>query len=192
MPDDTGAADAQGAGAAQPQGGAAQAQGADAQQAQGASAGGSGPTSAELQAKVAELERDNAKYREAQRKREAAEQASADAKRTEQERIAELERKLQDSERRDQERAVDARITEAARALGFRNPELATRLIDRSSLDVDDGRIRNVDSLLRKLLEREPYLARPAGDFGGGPRGTPAGSGNDVNAAIRRAAGRPG
>lgn len=192
MPETTGAAEAQGASAAQPQGGAAQAHGADAQQAQGASADKGGPSLAELQAKVAELERDNAKYRSAERDRQKALDAETAAKRTSEERMAALERQLAEATTREQGRILDGLITAAASRLGFRSPDLAARLVDRSALDVDEsGKPRNLDAVLKGILDKEPYLGKAATDFGGGPRGgTPQGT--DMNALIRRAAGRPG
>lgn len=84
-------------------------------------------------------------------------------------------------------------ILESATRAGFRNPELAYRLVDVDSLEFDnDGRPKGVDAALRKLLEADPYLGKaPAGgDFGGGPRGGGNGDGQDMNAFIRRAAGR--
>lgn len=81
---------------------------------------------------------------------------------------------------------------EAARKLGFRNPEIAHRLISDSEVEFTEaGEPKNVDTLLTKIATSDPYLVngKPgAPDLGGGPRGTPPGL--DVNTMIRRAAGR--
>lgn len=107
------------------------------------------------------------------------------------ERIAELERENADLVARAQESVVRMAVLDAASRLGFRSPELAFRALDRSGIEFkEDGSPRNVEKLLRELLEREPYLGKPAGapDFGGGPRGqTPAG-GSDMNTLLRAAA----
>lgn len=118
------------------------------------------------------------------------------AKLSESERLtAERDKAIADLAAKDGEiRNLTARtvILEAATKAGFRNPELAYRLIDVGSLEFgSDGKPKGVDQELRKLLEKEPYLAKGqgSGDFGGGPRGG-AGGGVDMNDMIRRATGR--
>jgi len=113
---------------------------------------------------------------------EAEKQASDEAKLTETERtalrISELERKLVEREAAVQERTVLAATVESAARLGFANPRLAYRLLDRNAIEYDtDGAPTNVEPLLRELLRAEPYLtaahARPTGSIDGGTRGSP-------------------
>jgi predicted kinase len=93
-----------------------------------------------------------------------------------------------------QVKSFQLRITtaEAARRLGFRNPEIAHRLLDVSRVEyTDEGQPKNIESLLTKVAESDPYLVtgRPGTpDLGAGPRGTPPGA--DINSMIRRATGR--
>jgi hypothetical protein len=86
---------------------------------------------------------------------------------------------------------VHAATVEAATRLGFRSPDVAYRLIDRAEIEfAEDGSPKNIEKLLKAVLEREPYLAKPtgSGDFGGGNRGpTPSGQ-PDMNTLLRRAA----
>lgn len=82
---------------------------------------------------------------------------------------------------------------ETARRLGFRNPEIAHRLISPSDVEYNpEGVPKNIDNLLAKIAESDPYLVTGRGgqpaDLGGGPRGSATGP--DVNTMIRRAAGR--
>jgi len=133
------------------------------------------------------------KLREREEKDEAARRAAmTDLERTAAERD---EARAAAAERERTIRHLTARTTifEAATKAGFRNPELAYRLVDLDTLEyTDDGTPKGVDAALRKVLERDPYLAsaKGGGDFGGGPRGGGDGSGQDMNAFIRRAAGR--
>lgn len=79
----------------------------------------------------------------------------------------------------------------AARKLGFKNPDLAFRLVASGSVEYDEkGQPKNVERLLEDLAKADPYLTTTTGDWGGGPRGTPADGGQDMNTLIRRAAGR--
>ena len=108
------------------------------------------------------------------------------------ERIAELEREKADLIARSQESTVRMVVLDAAARLGFRSPELAFRALDRSALEFkDDGTPRNVEKLLNELLEREPYLGKPAGapDFGGGPRGRTPSNTPSMNDLLRAARG---
>ena len=82
---------------------------------------------------------------------------------------------------------------EAARRLGFRNPEIAHRLVSDSEVEyTDEGSPKNIDVLLTKIATSDPYLLNGKGatppDLGGGPRGTATGT--DINSMIRRATGR--
>jgi hypothetical protein len=69
-------------------------------------------------------------------------------------------------------------------------PEILLALLDRDAVEWgQDGTPKGLERQLRSIVEAHPKLARSAPDFGGGQRGaTP--SGTDMNAFIRRAAGR--
>lgn len=186
MPTDTtGATDIQGVEDAQPQGGAAPAQGADAQQAQGASADQSG-TGGESSTKIAALERDNARYRRKLTELEASIKDTGGAAAAELEqarqRVTDLEGQLSDL-------TVRMAAMSVATRLGFKDPEDAYALLDRSKLELaDDGHPRNIETLLKATLERKPYLGRALPDLGGGPRGgTPSGQ-PSMNDLLRAAA----
>lgn len=77
--------------------------------------------------------------------------------------------------------------------------DLAVRADQFAGLKVtDDGDIEGLDAAVADFKKAMPDLfkaapaANGAPDFGGGPRGTPAGAGTDMNRLIRLAAGRPG
>jgi hypothetical protein len=179
MPDTTSATEAQAAEGAQPQEGTTGA----AQVAEPSL----DPTA--LQRELAEARREAAKYRTDLRKVTDAQLSESERL---QRRVTELEQERAESAARDRERAIGLAALEAAGRLGFRDPDLAVRLVDPSAVEVsDDGSPKNVERLLADVLARSPYLARPgtAADFGGGVRGSGP-SGTDMNRLIRRAAGR--
>jgi hypothetical protein len=74
--------------------------------------------------------------------------------------------------------------------------DLAVKADEFSALKVtDDGDVEGLSGAVDAFKKARPDLFKaPSGggapDFGGGPRGTPAGAGQDMNALIRRAAGR--
>jgi hypothetical protein len=123
--------------------------------------------------------------------------AEEDAKRTEAERLEKQNADLKAANAKlleqMQERTVRLTTVEAAARLGFRNPEVAYKLLDIADIEfTDSGDPKNVEKLLKALLEKEPYLAKPAGagDFGGGNRGpTPSGK-PDMSTLIKRGFGR--
>lgn len=188
MAEATGAAEVQGAEAATPTGSEVPVQGTEPESVQGTPEVGL-PTVEALQAKIEDLTRDNVAYRERERLR----QAEAPQVETLTSRIAELESQLSSERQGRQEQSLRlASVTEAQR-LGFRNPDLAYRLLDASSVDFgENGSPRNVAKLLQDVAKADPYLLVTT-DFGGGTRGeSPAsGASSDMNAIIRRASGRP-
>lgn len=200
MPDtNTGAASAQAAGTAQPQAGTvspSQAEGAQSAQAAGATAESGTGDVTRLTSENADLRKENASFRTRLKALEKAEEDRQTASLSDIEkrdrRIAELEREVADHAARSQESTVRMAVLDAAARLGFRSPELAFRALDRSGIEFkDDGTPKNVEKLLRELLEREPYLGKPAGapDFGGGPRGTTPSGTPDMNTLLRAARG---
>ena len=76
--------------------------------------------------------------------------------------MTELEQERAESAARDRERAIRLAALEAAAKLGFRDPDLAVRLVDPASVEFrDDGTPKDVERLLADVLARSPYLARP-------------------------------
>ena len=108
------------------------------------------------------------------------------------ERAAELEKELEaerDGRRTDR---LELATATAARKLGFRSPELAFRLIGAGEVKYDDdGKPTNVDELLKAVAKQDPYLVNGKPDFGGGPRGEPAGGATDMNASSAAPQGAP-
>lgn len=197
MPDSAGATEAQVADSAQPQVGTdspSQAEGARKAQAAGAT-GESGTVQADaMLLELAELRKEAAKYRTENKRLTDAQKAADDAKLSEADRLQrqldELKAQNADLLAREKESIFQRAATAAATKLGFRNPDLAARLLDRSSVDFNDaGQPRNLERLLGEVLKAEPYLGRSAPDFGGGNRGAVP-QGTDMNAFIRRSAGR--
>jgi hypothetical protein len=150
-----------------------------------------------LQRELTEARQEAAKHRTELNRYREAETAAADAAKSELQKAmdrAEAAEKARD-EGLSQVKAYELRLAtvEAARRLGFRNPEIAHRLVSTSDVEyTTEGAPKNIDQLLHKIAESDPYLVsgqagKPA-DLGGGPRGTAPGP--DVNAMIRRAAGR--
>ncbi|MEJ5222841.1 MAG: phage scaffolding protein [Anaerolineales bacterium] len=110
-----------------------------------------------------------------------------------QKRLAELERAQADWERERQEIMLQRHIENAAAKLGIVDPEAAWKLIDLKEVDFDDdGKPKNVETLLKALIQKKPYLAnnpqfaRSAG-AGNGAGGKAHYSMNDF---IRRSSGR--
>lgn len=142
-----------------------------------------------LQRELAEARREAARYRTDLRK--ATDGQLSEAERL-QRRVTELEAEREQVLARERERSIRYAAIEAASKLGFRDPDLAVRLIDPAAVELrDDGTPKNVEKLLSEVLARSPYLGRTgiAPDFGGGQRGATV-SGTDMNSLIRRAAGR--
>jgi hypothetical protein len=142
-----------------------------------------------LQRELAEARREAAKHRTDLRRVTDAQLSEAERL---QRRVTELEAEREQVLAREKDRAIRYAALEAAAKLGFRDPDLAIRLIDPSAVETkDDGTPKNVERLLADVLARSPYLGRTgvASDFGGGQRGASA-SGTDMNSLIRRAAGR--
>lgn len=109
------------------------------------------------------------------------------------ERITELERERDQFASARREDSLRIAAMTAARKLGYRNPDLAFRLIATGAVDYDEaGQPRNVERLLDEIAKADPYLVGNATDYGGGPRGKASGSDTDMNSLIRKAAGRPG
>lgn len=106
------------------------------------------------------------------------------------ERIAELERTNSELVAKRREDALRLAASAEARKLGFRNPDIAHRLVAGTVEFDDSGTPKNLDRLLADIAKSEPYLVNGTTDFGGGPRGSAPATGQNMNDAIRRAAGR--
>jgi hypothetical protein len=196
--DNPGAADPQAGTTTQPQAGTSSSgQAPGAQTAQAASAAAASGTGTADQSAAVISERDEARREAATlrtklRELERAAEAKAKADQTDQERIAALEKRLAEADAREREFSIGTAITTAANRMGFRNPELAGPLVRPQIQLDDDGKPKNLDTLLKGLLQRDPYLAKASPDFGGGNRGAgkPGDENATMNALIRRAAGR--
>jgi hypothetical protein len=192
MTEPNGAAPAQVADGAQPQAG-------NGAPPAGASQGGTQLTDVSaLQKELDDARKEAAQSRTRLKGYEDAESARAEAAKSELQKAterAEAAEKARD-EGLSQVKSFQLRLStvEAARRLGFRNPDIAHRLISESDVEFTaEGAPKNIDQLLTKIGQSDPYLltTKPgAPDLGGGPRGTAPGE--DVNTMIRRAAGRQG
>jgi len=141
-----------------------------------------------LRSEAKALRERNAALEEAERKR-----ADADKSESERnaERIAALERERDDERQARREMALQVATIGAARKLNFRDPDLAPRLVATADVEFDDGGTpTNVDRLLSDVAKQHPYLVNGTPDFGGGHRGQPPDKGGDMNAWLRRKAGR--
>jgi hypothetical protein len=105
-------------------------------------------------------------------------------------RIKELENEQAGASARERERNLRVAAIESATTLKFRNPSLAWRLLDPAEVKYeDDGTPKNVESLLKKIAEAEPYLVSASGsDFGGGNRGKTPGQAPSMDELLRAAA----
>ena len=108
-----------------------------------------------------------------------------------QRRVTELEAEREAIATRDRERAIRLAALEAAARLGFRDPDLAVRLVDPSAVELQGRRDAQERGAPARRGARPLALPRPAGAAptsavasGTGPSGT------DMNSLIRRAAGR--
>lgn len=95
-----------------------------------------------------------------------------------------------------QVRRSEVRAALSAAGLSSSMLDLAAKADEFANLKVtDEGDVQGLDQAIADFKKSTPDLfkAPPSGkapDLGGGPRGTPAGSGADLNSFIRRAAGR--
>lgn len=159
--------------------------------------GGQVPTVEELQAEITRLRADNKELRSenAQRRVEAkdlrdevekaktagtGDMSKVDAK------VTALEQGLQVAN----ERAVNAEIKAAAAKAGFKNPDAAVKLLDRSKLLIDGSDVKNASDVLAELAKSDPYLvgADPAGSGDAGA-GNPSGNPQDFSSLVRQAFG---
>jgi hypothetical protein len=125
------------------------------------------PDVAQLLNEIKALRRENAKWRTQLRGVEEAQQAKARAEMTELERLqAELREAQEARTRAEQDRrqvAIRSQVVTAAAKAGFNDPEDAYRMLDASTLDVDDnGTAGGLDVALKDLLKTKPYLAKQA------------------------------
>ena len=146
-----------------------------------------------LEREVQELRKENAGHRKRSEALEREKQQAAQAGMSEAEKAAARAQELEDQNRQLssalQEQRVEAATVAAATKLNYRNPELASRLLDRSAIEYDEGgKPKNVEALLRALASSEPYLVKgQAGDFGGGNRGAAPESKPGMNELLRAA-----
>ena len=160
------------------------------QEAQNTTGQGAGDTEQEqaqpdvdaLLREIKALRKENAKWRTQLRSTEEQQQAKAKAEMTELERLQTELREAQDARTRAEQArlqtAVKAQVIAAAAKAGYNDPEDAYRMIDPSTLDVDDdGAVGGLDEAVKTLLKSKPYLAKqatgtysPTNPAGGAPR----------------------
>lgn len=179
------------AGGQEPQAGSGQAPAAGAQQQP--STESPDDRAARLERELGEARKEAASYRTKASALERAQAEAAQAGMTEAERTAakqaELERANTELLGQLREQGVRTAAVEAATKLGYRSPDVAYRLLNRAELEFNDaGQPKNVERLLRELLQAEPYLGKAAGaDYGGGQRGTTPSGAPDMNELLRAA-----
>lgn len=82
----------------------------------------------------------------------------------------------------------------SAVTLGFQNPDIAVRLIDREKVEWDDdGQPANIENLLKVIAEKDPYLLRappPPGNVNAGDGRKPSPPPASMSDLIREKAGR--
>jgi hypothetical protein len=108
-----------------------------------------------------------------------------------QKRLAELERAQADWERERQEIMLQRHIENAAVKLGIIDTEAAWKLIDLKEVDFDDdGKPKNVEALLKALIQKKPYLANNLARNAGAGNGAGGKAHYSMNDFIRRSSGR--
>ncbi len=108
-------------------------------------------------------------------------------------RVAELEKELGEANGKVESVTIGTAITEAAQAAGAIRPDVVAKLIDRSEVKRDDdGKPTNLKDLLAAATKSYPELFQAHGGRGSANGGNTGGAGDDddMNARIRRAAGR--
>lgn len=75
------------------------------------------------------------------------------------EKVAALEKRIEDLTTKNKEAVINQAITAAAMKAGVKNPSLIVKLIDRGQLEIgDDGIVTGADTQIKQLLEADPYL----------------------------------
>jgi len=144
---------------------------------------------------VARLKAEAADYRKRLRELESKVKADEEAKMTEQERLqkrlSELERAQADWERERHEIMLQRHIENVAAKLGIVDPEAAWKLIDLKEVDFDDdGKPKNIEALLKTLIQKKPYLANNFARSAGAGNGAGGKAHYSMNDFIRRSSGR--
>lgn len=180
-----GAAGGQGSTGTEGQGSDTATQGAGGAGGAGQGAGGGKFSSLEeAERAVAEREAENAKYRERVRKLEEAEAARQreGMSELEQAKAAQAEAEAKAKKAADDLAKRDFRddATVVARKLGFRDPELAHRLVGREDVTDDEGAVdkAKLEKALKAELQAHGYLGTGGGGDGGGGRRRDGGGGS--------------
>jgi chromosome segregation ATPase len=107
-------------------------------------------------------------------------------------RLAALEKQLEDERGARKNLQTKTSLITAATKAGAMHPEKVIRLVDVTDEDLeDDGSLRSGLNPFKTLKEEIPELFKNSrGSADGGPRGKSADGAADMNAAIRRMAGR--
>ncbi len=140
---------------------------------------------------LAKVNREAASYRRQLREVQSKLKEFEDAEKTEIERLKGREETLNQELTKARADARDLRVWILAEKVGIAPAarQDATRLLDWSTIeDPDDA--TGLEQALRDLVKNRPYLIGPGGTGADGGSGGGVGPGVDMNAAIRRAAGR--
>ena len=118
-----------------------------------------------LMTEVKSLRREAASWRTKLRQAEEAEEQRRRAEMTELERLkADLEAERQARAQAEEQRRgqlIRTQVVTAAARIGFNDPDDALRMIDASSLEVDDqGAVDGLDAALQALAKAKPYLIK--------------------------------
>lgn len=126
-----------------------------------------GRSAADIERELKEVRAEAAKYRTAQRDLEARLKKYDDDKLSDTDRLSkaaqESEKKAFEAESRLQEALLRIAVEREARKLNVVDEDAAYRLLDISTVEYDDqGKPRNVESLLKTLVKDKPYLIKAA------------------------------
>lgn len=138
-----------------------------------------GPDLTTLQKELRDARKEAAAFRTKLKQYEDTDAAAKQAQMSEAERLqaqlAELQRGIEERDRRLKEADLRDAVKGAATRLGFADPADALAMLDRDAIEyTDDGRPRNLDHVLGEIIRSKPYLkasftATP--DLGQGNRG---------------------
>lgn len=145
-----------------------------------------GLDAAALERELAQARKDAATYRKRA-------QALEDEKKTDSEKQAEELTRLREQNAALVAAQRDANVQLAtaaiAQRLGFKNPDIAFRLLGGQVEFDESGNPKNIERLLTEVAKAYPYLVNGSADLGQGPRSGPP-SGANVDDMIRTAARR--
>lgn len=135
---------------------------------------------------IKKLRHESAGYRKRAQAAEAELKKFQDAQKTDLEKAQSQLEELQKSNAALKREVVNSKVERQAQALGFADPQLATRLVAGDLEFDDDGAPTNAKELLEAILAKHPGLKADGGSTPGG--GNPAGGASKANADQKRKA----